>query len=109
LKELIDETSPDPQCRHPIIEIFQPTLLSPPDPVSPPVEEARPLRTRFRGRLRKEVVERRDRLSVLSQEVIELKQKGVSTDEIANKAYEASVQHTTGWNGVASTGRKRLP
>jgi transposase len=60
-------------------------LLPPPDPESPPVEEARPLRTRFPGRLRKEVIERRDRLRALYQEVIELKQKGLPTDEIARR------------------------
>jgi len=35
--------------------------------------------------LRKEVIERRDRLRALYQEVIELKQKGVSTEEIAQR------------------------
>jgi transposase len=70
---------------NPIIEILQPTLLPPPDPESLPVEEARPLRAQFPGRLRKEVTERRERLRALYQEVIELKQKGLSTNEIAKR------------------------
>ena len=70
---------------NPIIEIPQPTSLPPPDLESSPLEEATSLRTRFPGRLRKEVIERRDRLGALFQEVIELKQKGLSTDEIAKR------------------------
>jgi transposase len=70
---------------NPVIEIPQPAPLPQPEPESPPVKEAQPLRTRFPGRLRKEVIERRDRLRALYQEVIELKQKGVSADEIAKR------------------------
>jgi transposase len=69
---------------NPVIEIPQPMPIQS-EPASQPVEEAHPSRRFFPGRLRKEVLERRDRHIALYNEVIELRQKGLSTEEIAKR------------------------
>jgi transposase len=69
---------------NPVIEIPQPMPLRS-EPKSQPVEEALPSRGFFRGQLRKEVIERRDRHIALYNEVIELRRKGLSTEEIARR------------------------
>jgi transposase len=73
------------EAANPVIDIPQPVPSLQPEPESPSAEEARLVRIPFPGRLRKEVIESRNRLRALYQEVIELKQKGVSTDEIAKR------------------------
>jgi transposase len=70
---------------NPVIEISQPTPLPQPEPDPQPVEEAQPSRRFFPGRLRKEVIERRDQHIALYNEVIELKQKGLPSEEIAKR------------------------
>jgi transposase len=70
---------------NPVIEIPQPTPLPQPEPKSQPVEEPQASRRFFPKRLRKEVIERRDKHIALYNEVIELRQKGLSTEEIAKR------------------------
>jgi transposase len=68
-----------------LIEIPQSEPGQQPEPKSPPIGEAQSLRTSFPGQLRKEVIERRSYHLALYNEVIELKQKGLSLEEIARR------------------------
>jgi transposase len=70
---------------NPVVEIPQPTPLSRPEAESQPDQEAQSSRRFFPGRLRKEVVEHRKQHVALYNEVIELRQKGLSSEEIGKR------------------------
>ena len=76
---------------NPLVEIPQPESRQQPEPTSPPVEETPSLRTSFPGRLRKEIIERRSHHLALYNEVIGLKQKGLSPEEIARRVGKSSI------------------
>jgi transposase len=68
-----------------VLEPPQPPLPPQSEPKLDPVEMGQPSQSFFSGRMPKGVVERRNRRAALYQEVIELKQKGLTTQEIAKR------------------------
>jgi transposase len=74
-----------------LIEIPQPESLQQPEPRPPSVKEAPSPQTPFPGRLRKEVMERRGHHLALYSEVTELRQKGMSPEEIASRVGKSGI------------------
>lgn len=68
-----------------VIELPQPPLPPQSKEKSRPVEVAPPSQSFFRGRVPKEVLERHHQQATLFNEVIELKRKGLSNQEIAGR------------------------
>jgi transposase len=73
------------EAANPIAELTQPPSAPQSEPKSDSAEMEQPSQRFFPGRMRKEVIEQRNRHAALFQEVGELKRKGLTNQEIAKR------------------------